>query len=415
MNSQPDFFTSHFFTDNRQRLRKAADVFPIVVSAHGAMQRNADTTFPFRQDSNFWYLTGLTVANAVLVLEETDEYLIIPDLDTAQEAFNGAFDVTAIRHKSGIQTVEPAAAGYARLRQTVRQRGAAAACFASPVFNQWHGMYANPARRQLITKLKRMQPGLNLTDIRPILAGMRVIKQPVEQKAIQRAVDITCDAIDRVRQAAVLQSFVYEYDIELALTAHFKHSGSSGHAWTPIVANGKNAATIHAESREGELKPNALTVIDVGAEVALYTADISRTVCASPLSPRQAAVVSAVQEVQQYALSLLKPGTELRTYEKQVEQAMGKQLKQLKLITDATDSGQIRRYYPHAASHFLGLDVHDVGDYRTPLQPGMILTCEPGIYIPEEAIGVRLEDDVLIGQNGHTVMSAACSREAYQL
>lgn len=417
MDIKTDFFTSDFFQGNRQKLRKAAGVFPIVVSANGLMQRNGDTAFPFRQDSNFWYLTGLTIPNAILVIEEHEDYLLIPELDRAQEAFNGAFDRAALQHRSGIQTIESHAAGYARLRQHIRQhpKAAVATCFASPVFSAWHGMYTNPARRQLIAKLKRMQPGLKLVDIRPILLAMRVIKQSAERDAIQQAVDITCSAIDKVRGSETLRSFAYEYDVELALTAHFKHSGSKGHAWTPVIANGKNAATIHAETLTGKMIPQAFTVLDVGAEVALYTADISRTVCAVQPNPRQAAVFSAVQTVQDYALSLLKPGVQIHSYEKQVEQAMGRQLKQLKLITSESDTDQIRRYYPHAASHFLGLDVHDVGDYRAPLQPGMVLTCEPGIYIPEESIGVRLEDDVIIEENGNTVMSATCSRSPFQL
>jgi Xaa-Pro aminopeptidase len=180
------------------------------------------------------------------------------------------------------------------------------------------------------------------------------------------------------------------------------------------VAGGKNACTLHNVSNTAPLNSGELVVCDVGAEVSHYAADITRTVCVGKPSARQKAIYAAVLDVQAYALTLLKPGANLKKYEQQVAKRMGEELKNLGLVKRA-DKKSVRKYFPHATSHFLGLNVHDVGDYQVPLEPGMVLTCEPGIYIPEEGIGVRLEDDVLITKSGNKVLSAACAKRLSSL
>ncbi len=178
------------------------------------------------------------------------------------------------------------------------------------------------------------------------------------------------------------------------------------------MANGQRAVTLHNVENNGSLDGAETTVLDVGAEVCHYAADITRTVMAKKPSQRQQAVYDAVLDVQEFALGMLKPGTVLKEYEQKVEHYMGEKLTALGLIDD-TSHEAVRKYYPHATSHFLGLDVHDVGDYTLPLEPGMVLTCEPGIYIPEEGIGVRIEDDILITENGHKVLSAGLPSRLY--
>jgi Xaa-Pro aminopeptidase len=166
---------------------------------------------------------------------------------------------------------------------------------------------------------------------------------------------------------------------------------------------------LHNVANNAKLLSGELIVCDVGAEVSHYAADLTRTVVRGKPTDRQMAVYEAVLASQQYALSLLKPGIKLRTYEHKVARFVGQQLKSLGLIK-TLDHDSIRKYFPHATSHFMGLNVHDVGDYEKPLQPGVVITCEPGIYIPEEGIGVRLEDDILITADGHNVMSAGCRK-----
>jgi Xaa-Pro aminopeptidase len=153
-----------------------------------------------------------------------------------------------------------------------------------------------------------------------------------------------------------------------------------------------------------------LLLLDVGAEVNHYAADITRTVSISAPSRRQQAVFDAVLEVHAFALSLLRPGALMKENEQQIEQLMGEKLRELGLIK-SIEHDEVRKYYPHATSHFLGLNVHDIGDYLRPLEPGMVLTVEPGIYIPEEAIGVRIEDDVLITADGYEILTDRLPRK----
>jgi Xaa-Pro aminopeptidase len=148
-----------------------------------------------------------------------------------------------------------------------------------------------------------------------------------------------------------------------------------------------------------------LLLIDVGAEFNHYAADITRTIAVSDkVSKRQRQVYESVHDVQQFAFGLLKEGLELRSYEEQIEHYMGEQLRVLGLIS-TIDKESVRKYYPHSTSHFLGLDPHDVGDYTLPLQENMVITVEPGIYIPEEGIGVRIEDDVVITKESYRNLS----------
>jgi len=195
--------------------------------------------------------------------------------------------------------------------------------------------------------------------------------------------------LQHVTTASSLQATHYEYELEAAISQGFRSQGADGHAFAPIVGAGQHSTTLHYLDNNGRLAPQDLIVLDVGASVEHYSADITRTVCKQSFTSRQLAVFEAVCAVQDYALSLLKPSVILADYEKQVRGYMGKQLQQLGLV-GASLERTIDRYYPHGTSHFLGLDTHDVGDYRQPLAAGMVLTCEPGIYISEEAIGVRI-------------------------
>jgi Xaa-Pro aminopeptidase len=239
-----------------------------------------------------------------------------------------------------------------------------------------------------------------------------MIKHPEELKALQRAIDITSDTLNQVLDGKT--SYAQEYELEADISRGFRRLGASGHSFEPIVAGGKNACTLHNVANNSPLHSSDLVICDVGAEVEHYAADITRTVCLTRPSERQKAVYQAVLDVQEYALTLMKPGTKLKQFEDAVAKRMGQELKSLGLIKK-TDTASIRKYFPHATSHFLGLNVHDVGDYTQPLQPGMVLTCEPGIYIPEEGIGVRLEDDVLITKSGNKVLSSGCRKQLSSL
>ncbi len=409
-------FRSDFFSGNRQSLRERIkrDAL-VVVAANGVLQRSADTTFPFAQERNFWYLTGIDTPDVVLIMNGSDEFLILPPANATRDVFDGRIDTNQLIQQSGISEVLPHAVGWKKLKAVVQKQPDVYTIRTGPLYERNHGMYLNPARQRLQEQLRRISREVDLKDVRAEITRLRSIKQQPEIEAIREAVHITTESVDTVRKAAFLKACVYEYELEAMLSAEFRRLGASGHAYTPIVANGANATVLHYVANNAQLYDDRLTVVDVGAEYSHYAADITRTLCATKLTKRQQNIVTAVREVQQYALSLLKPGCLLRDYEKQVAGRMGKALQSLGLVARADDTAAVRRYYPHATSHFLGLDVHDVGAYEQPLAEGMVLTCEPGIYIPEEGIGVRLEDDILITSDGHENLSANCSYEPYVL
>ncbi len=400
-------FTAEFFAGNRKRLRELAKTYgPVVATAAGLMQRSADSPLPFQQDSNFWYLTGIGEPDVVLVIDKNEEYLILPSRSDYQDVFSGLIGYSGLSVISGVKKILPEREGWQKLSAELKKSKQAATIFTPPPYVKSHGMYTNPARARLIRKLNRYEPDLKLTDLRSQLALMRTIKQPAEIAAIQTAVYLSIQAFQAVRS----RSYGYEYELEADFTQIFKKAGAQ-HAYDPIVGSGRNACVLHYMKNAGPIRAGDLTLIDAGAEYSHYAADITRVFSfGKEPTPRQKAVHQAVLETQDFALRLLKPGALLKDNEKQIENFIGEQLKKLGLIK-SINTKSVRQYYPHAVSHFLGLDVHDAGDYSRPLESGMVLTCEPGIYIPEEGIGVRIEDDIFISKDGCEILSASLPRD----
>ena len=185
----------------------------------------------------------------------------------------------------------------------------------------------------------------------------------------------------------------------------YLQKGASGHAFEPIVASGNNACTIHYVKNDSTIAKNFPLLVDTGAEFMNYAADISRTYLPANAPTRQKERYLAVREVADFARSIMKPGMLMRDIEQQVEKRMGEVLIELGLIK-INETKEVRKYYPHAVSHHLGLDVHDLADYSVPLAENMVITVEPGIYIKQEGIGIRIEDDVLITNTGNKLLSA---------
>lgn len=386
-------FTSTFFQENRERLNKQyVDTELVVITANGVMQRNSDVTYGFRQDSSFWYLTGIDQADIVLVMDGGDEYLILPERDEIVQKFDGYDDIAKLSQLSGIKDVLDEKSGWPRLNKRLKSLKEAGTLLPAAPYIEKHGIYTNPARSRLVERMKGANTSLHIKDLRPALTKMRAVKQPLELEAIQTAINLTSEALRHVQSN--LQSYKFEYEIEADITACFRSRGK-GHAFAPIVASGSNACTIHHMNNDGGVAADDLVVLDVGAEVSNYAADITRTYAVGKPSKRQEAVFNSVLSVQKFAFDLLRPGLLLKDYEQSIEKFMGEELRKLGLIK-TLDRQEVRKYYPHATTHFLGLDTHDVGEYDKPLSPDMVVTCEPGIYIPEEGIGVRIEDDVLI-------------------
>lgn len=399
-----DIFTAEFFQGNRSRLLADTNAKLIAIAANGMLQRSADTTFPFRQDSNFWYLTGIQEPDFVLVMTQDVVFLIAPKRDDHRDQWDGALDTGALSKTSGIDEIYEYHDGWTKFDKLLRTHKKVHTITPADAYLDHFGFYANPARGTLLRALTKHRK-LEIVDVRKQIARLRQIKQQPELQALRKAIDITGKALERVGKT--LASYKTEYEVAADITREFLWHGADGHAYQPIIASGRNAATIHYIKNNQPLGAGELLLLDVGAEVMNYSADITRTYAIGQPTKRQRDIAKAVQSVHQEALQLLKPGVDMKTYEQQVDAIMAKELKKLNLIDDVSDKRRLKKYYPHLTSHFLGLDTHDAADYTLPLEPGMVLTVEPGIYIPEESIGIRIEDDVLITKNGVEVLSAA--------
>ena len=404
-----DTFSEEFFRENRKRLRALFQgTAPIVITANGLLQKSTDSTYRFKQDGNFWYVTGIDHPDIILVIDKDKEYLILPEESQAKQDFYGALDIKDLQKRSGIETILDAKRGWKQLSSRL-QRVKHVATIAPPAsYMDVFGYYTNPARAVLVQKMKESNSDLELLDLRQQFAIMRTVKYPEEIAAIKQAIRITTETLQEIKKS--IKDYAYEYEVEAVLSRGFLFQGAQGHAFDPIVAGGKNACIIHYEQNNSPIDKKTLLLLDVGAQYNQYAADISRTYSVNEPSKRQLQIHNAVLEVQDYALSLLQPGVMLNEYEQQVTQYMGEKLRSLGLIKNVVDS-EIRKYFPHATSHFLGYDVHDVGDYSRPLEPGVVLTVEPGIYVADEGIGIRIEDDVLITSTGAERLTSDLSRD----
>jgi Xaa-Pro aminopeptidase len=405
-------FSSEFFRGNRERLRQLfTGTAPIVITANGLVQKGSDEALPFHQDRSFWYLAGIDEPDIILIIDKNKELLIVPGREDVRETFDGAVDFEELSRRSGIETILNEKDGWKYLAGRVKKVNHIATLAAAPKYIEFWGMYANPARAELIHKLKSLNESLELLDLRAHLSRMRMVKQEPELKALQRAMDITMETLKEVTRPARLSKYAYEYEVEADITRGFRRRGASGHGFSPIVASGKRACTLHNLANDGQLVSDELLTMDVGADFDHYAADITRTVSiGGKPSRRQQAVFEAVLEAEDYAFSLLKPGLQLKAYEQHMETFVGEKLRELNLIK-TIEHETVRKFFPHATSHFLGLDAHDAGDYDYPLEPGVVLAVEPGIYIPNEGVGVRIEDNVVITAEGVKVLTDRLPRE----
>jgi Xaa-Pro aminopeptidase len=258
---------------------------------------------------------------------------------------------------------------------------------------------------RFIKQVKQDYPAHQVHKSAPILHKIRSVKEAVELDLIQHACKITEAGVRRL--LAFIKPGVWEYEIEAELAHEFLRNRSKGFAYTPIIASGKNACVLHYIENNQPCKDGDVILLDVGAEYANYASDLTRCIPVNgKFSPRQKDVYNAVLQVKKEATKLLVPGTIMAEYHKQVGLLMEEQLVNLGLITlndiktQNPDWPAYKKYFMHGTSHFLGLDTHDVGLWHEPIQANMVFTVEPGIYIPEEGLGIRLEDDVVVQATG---------------
>ena len=375
------------------------DIFPI----------SADSTMPFQQHRDIFYLSGVDQEESILVLfpdaqnENHKEILFLKETNETIAIWEGeklskqqAFELSGIRTVYWLQQFDNI------LNQLMAEADGI-------YFNKnEHLRAANDVETRedrFIKKCKNQYPAHAVYKSAPILHSIRSVKESEEIQLIQHACNITKKGIERLLK--FVKPGVWEYQIEAELAHEFLMNRSKGFAYTPIVASGKNACVLHYIENNKECLAGDLILLDVGAEYANYASDLTRCIPVSGrFSQRQKEIYNAVLHVKKEAQKMLVPGTVIPEYQLEVGRIMENELVKLKLI-DTTDIKNqnpewpaYKKYFMHGTSHFLGLDTHDVGHFNHPIQPGMVFTCEPGIYIPEEGIGIRLEDDLVITNSG---------------
>lgn len=394
-----------FFKQNRLRISKQLGGGLGVFSAYTQLQRGNDAAFKFEQEANFWYLTGIDHPDWKVVIDGTagSEWLIAPEMDEAHQLFDGSLGFEEASRISGIKKVISHDEGESLLR-SLASRHSMVYTVDQPAYAEHFNFTLNPAIYANKQKLERVFASVR--DCQKELAELRSIKQPEEIAAIKKAVKLTVEGFEHVKTK--LDSYKYEYEIEADFSHHFRSHGAAGHAYDPIIASGKNACTLHYNQNSAAVRSGQLILMDVGSRVGGYAADITRTLAKGRPTKRQEVVFKAVQTAHERIVKLLEPDLAVEAYLAQVDDIMKEAMLELGLIRDMADE-KYRQYFPHAVSHGLGIDVHDSLARPRAFRPGMVLTVEPGIYIPEENIGVRLEDDILITEKNHQNLSRQLS------
>jgi Xaa-Pro aminopeptidase len=363
------------------------------------MQRDVDEPFAYQQESNFWYLTGIEEPEWVLVIDvdNGDEWLIAPKQNRYQLAFEGQASLEAASKRSGVAKVLTKEAGADALKKLLAQKKQVYSLV--PRSRRIYGFQPNAAPRKLLRQLK----GPKLVDVGPLLAKQRAIKQPAEIKAIQAAVDVTVDGLLAVFKD--LKAFSFEYEIDAKLYYEFRRRGAI-HGFDPIVASGHKTCVMHSPAANDPL--NDWLLLDVGARVHGYSADITRTIPLKEPTDRQRKVYEAVQRMHDHFLGLLKPGANVKdVLMKDAYPFVGEEMVKLGLIKKPLLNEQnVFKYMPHGITHGLGVDIHDPLGRPEVFQEGMVLTDEVGVYIPEEGFGVRIENDLVITKDGVRNMAA---------
>jgi Xaa-Pro aminopeptidase len=402
-----------FHVQNRRKLAKTVGPEAIaVIDTADTLTRTGDFEYPFHPDPNFYYLTGIDEPGAVLVLvpdhpsPQLQEVLFIRDANDRTTLWEGAGLTAdqAAKH-SGIHTVLP----VSELEDIMERLLSTHQSVYLNAPESLASSQSSPAQRRA-TQYQQKLPLHQFKSALPALALQRTIKHPAEIEQIRAAIAATHAGLQRAWSH--LAPGIKEFELEAELGAGFIRAGAQGHGFSPIVAAGQAATTIHYMSNDATVGAQDLVLFDVGAEVGWYSADISRTVPATgQFTKRQRAVYDAVYRTQQAAFKLHKPGASILEIDAAMRTLLIQELVGLELISDSEAKSpeaqkHLSQYYPHI-SHHLGLDVHDTGSARLAFKPGMVVTCEPGLYIKEEGIGVRLEDDILITETGHEVLSHA--------
>lgn len=374
----------------------------IYLSGHGLTQKVGDMAHDFAQESSFLYLTGINEPGWGVLFHPSRSYLILPVRSKVQRLFEGEIPDEELRVLAGVDEV----ISLAQARRLLSNKPSDMPLYSlgPDPRSDYYSFSLQAQPMGTWNRLRRKYP--TLQDCRPEISAMRAIKSPAEIALLREAIATTCRAFEDAYVQK--ENYHFEYEIEADMTRAFRRAGLDGHAYSPIIAAGSHACTLHYSRNQGALQPGELLLLDVGAAKNRYAADITRTYAIGSVSPRHRAVHAAVVEAQRRCIEVISPGVSFAEYQEKTDAIMKEALASVNLLAADSD---YRRYFPHAISHGIGLDVHEsLGGFKE-FQPGMVLTVEPGIYIPEEGIGVRIEDMVLVTADGRENLSAALSVE----
>lgn len=404
---------SKLFIKNRKKFAKSMKSNSLAIfNSNDIYPVSADSTLPFAQHRDIFYLSGVDQEESVLVIfpdapkEEHREILFLKETNEHIAVWEGekltkemAFKTAGIKSVYWLQEMDGV------LFEMMTQ--------AENVYINTNEHYranveTETREARFVKKLKEQYPGHTYLRSQPILQRLRSVKEPEEIALIQQACDITEKGFRRI--LGFVKPGVWEHEIEAEFTHEFIRNRANGFAYTPIIASGNNANVLHYILNNNKCKEGELILMDVGAAYANYSSDMTRMVPVSgKFTARQKEVYNAVLRVKDAAAKMLVPGTIWAAYHIEVGKLMTQELLGLGLLTkeDVKDEDPkwpaYKKYFMHGTSHHMGLDTHDYGILTEPMQAGMVFTVEPGIYIPDEGFGIRIEDDYVIQEKGDPI------------
>ncbi len=399
--------TAEITTPRRENLTaRLAEKEAIILFAAG--EANLEK---FKQDNNFLYTTGLQIPEAIYFVYNGSpvptEYLFIQRNDPEKEVWDGRkMSAAEAKELSGIEHV-----AY------LDEFTSVLSMYCPVISKIWANIGSQSMDRPLTMQLYRLSPirerfpNIVIESVTSLITPLRKIKSEWELMQLQRAIDITGKAIIDVLEGAT--SSMMEYELEAMMFYRMQRMGVKQWGFSPIVGSGLNAATLHYKTNECRIESGEVVLMDVGASYMNYSADITRCFPISgSFSDRQKQIYGIVLDVQKQVIEMIKPGVELGDLNRSARDLLAKGMLEIGLIDDVED---VTKYYMHSVSHFLGMDTHDVGGRSAILEAGNVITVEPGIYIPEEKLGIRIEDDVLVTPTGYCVLSQNIPKEIEEL
>ncbi|MCR1898298.1 aminopeptidase P family protein [Irregularibacter muris] len=403
-----------FFMKNRKKVVEQLKEDSIVVLFSGqAPQRSADSTHPFVVNRHFYYLTGLDQENVMLIITKSqgkvEEEIFIDEADPILEKWVGKkYSKEQAEDISGIAKIDWTHKFEQKLTNLLAQYS-----YENIYLDLEKATWNSEEQKGLnfAKEIRKRFPYLQIKDIYPMISELRTIKEPEEIEKIKKAIEITAEGIKNIMTN--MQSGLKEYQLEAYFDFAINYLGARDNAFPTIAASGENAVILHYEENNNTLEEGELILFDLGADYQHYCADISRTFPVSgKFSERQKEIYNIVLKAELEVIKAMKPGLLYDELNKIAKKVLAEGCMKIGLIEKEEE---ISKYYYHGISHHLGLDVHDVGRRGGILKPGMVYTVEPGLYIEEEKIGIRIEDDVLITEDGHEVLSKSIPKTVEEI